>query len=222
MPTFTLSQLEQRIWDSLDNNSGQYPEPQLRLVVNEGLRRLNLLTGFNQATVSVSGGSVANRLEYSTPAGIMIPMRLDYNGRELNRMSFRRLVQKRIDWATKTNASGPVSDWATISLTRFVICPIDAVGGSVLDMTGVAPITPLVNSGDPVTLDDAFADLLVDYGRMRAPLKEGGATFANASIAYQAMVKKLKTMTIWSGMAFPQYWLLKSEEPAESPNTGLH
>jgi len=221
MPTFTLASLSQRILDQLDNNTGEFPQAQVTSVINEGLSRLNVVTGFNQATVTVPGGTVAGQLEYDTPDGIMFPLRCDYNGRQLSPLSLRSLSRRYRNWAEDTTVLGPVSQWARIGIGKFVIHPIDLAGGNDLDVTGIAPAPRLSSPGDPVHLDDQFVDILVDYGKNRLPLKEGGRPFQSASLAYRDMIRKIKTMTCWSEMKFPSYWLIQEQEPAQGRGTGL-
>lgn len=215
MPTVTLAQLETRVWDGLDANTLFYPEDNIRRVINEGLRRLNLLTGFTQVDIAVSGFSVAGRLVYTVPSGVLLPQRVYFEQRELEKLSLRQLGAQFRNWTVDSNASiGPVSRWCPIGINQFVIHPLDSYGGQLIEVSGVGPITPLVAQGDTVSLNNELTDILVDYARSRSMLKEGGKPFADASMAYQQMISKVKTMMIWDGMNFPRYFLVKELEPA--------
>ena len=216
MPTTTLQQIEDKVYSGLDNNTLEFPEVYVRLAINEGLRRLNLLTGFQQATLPIDGNfTVAGRRQYSTPAGILIPLRVDYEGVEIQRVALERLARAYQNWSVDSSDSfGPVARWASIGLTTFVIHPVDALGGGLLEVTGVTSITPLVNPGDFVTLDDQFADILVSYAKMRVMCKEGGKPFADLAITMRATWEDVQEMTIWKGVDFPGYWLAKQTRPA--------
>lgn len=220
MPTFATSTLEDRVWKTLDSNTTFFPEAQVLAALNEGLRRLNLHLGISQATVAIPTFSVANQLEYSVPAGILIPLRVFYERRELSKTSLRTLGRKFRSWATdSTTAQGPVARWAPVGITQFVIHPRCASGDRLLEVQGIAPITPLVNQTDVVTLEDQWAELLVDYARIRVLLKDSAKTFADASLGYQRMMGMLKTATIWKSMQFPRYFVQKALEPAEGRAT---
>lgn len=212
MPTYSLATLEQRSWDQLEGNSTFYTEPNIRGALNEGLCRLNVHTGFTQATVTIPGNSVVGRLRYTVPSGVMFPMRVYFAGRELQKLSLRGLGEQYRNWMTD---AGPVRHWAPIGSDQFVIHPADSVGGNTIQVFGVGPVTQLVNQGDPVLLNDEYVDILVEYGGFRPVLREGGGVFARASLRYRRYIEKVKAMSIWESMSWPQYWLLKQNEPAE-------
>jgi hypothetical protein len=208
MPTVPVTTLETSILSELQANIGEFPEPQILAVINQGLFRLNLITGFHQATVPLSAFSVADKLVYSVPSGILIPTRVSYEGRDLAKDSLRGISRTFRDWAIDSDVP---QRWAPVGLGKFIIHPRDSEGGGLLEVSGVAPITR-VTTGGTVTLEDQFIDLLVQYARFRLLLKEGGKAFADASMAYTKMVSQLKHMTIWQSMSWPRYWLLKSQE----------
>jgi hypothetical protein len=207
--------LEQRVWNGLDNNVGLYPEPQVRAVINEGLKKLNIVCGIAQDTIPVPGFSVAGQQEYVTPTGIVIPIKVYFEGRILDPFSLRELATRFRKWATDTTANyGPVNRWVTVGLGTFIIHPIDAVGGNLIEVQGIVPITPLTAPGQTVSVEDQMCDLLVDYCCSRIMLKEQGKPFANASMAYQDMITKMKALTIWKGgISFSPYYLLKELTP---------
>lgn len=215
MPTVTLAQLEDRVWDGLDDNRFFYPEENLRLVLNQGLARLNLLTGIFQDTIRVPG-LTGNHLTYATPTGILVPLTLYADGVEMEKTSLCSLACNYRTWLTDSpRRYGKPARWAPVDLRTFVVHPIDTTGGVLLEMGGIIPATPLVEQIDEVYLDDQFVDILVDYSRFRAPLKEGGQPFATASQAHQNMIARVKTLTLWKGMPFPRYWILKKQDPQE-------
>lgn len=203
------------ILDGLDGNSNLYPSENLRLVINECLCRLNLLVGINTNTVS-AGSTTPGTYLYSTPVGVTIPLRVYCNGRELNKLSLRELGEKHKRWMSEaTDYYGPVARWAPIGLTQFLIHPADAFGGSEIEVEGVLPMTLLLEPDDPVSLEDQWVSLLVDYGRSRAMIKEGGSAFAQSSLAYQRMISAVKDYALFEGMRFPQYFLIQELAPAD-------
>ena len=220
MPTVTLSELQADVYDELDNNQSFYPQGQVINSLNEILYRLNLLIGWMQDTLPVITFTVPNQLIYPVPTGIIIPFRVYCEGRELQKMSFRELGDHYRNWTTDTTANmGPVARWVPIGVDQFLIHPMDALGGRLLEVQGMTGMTALVGPDDVVSLDDHWQDIPVDYAKMRVLMKLGGKTFADASTIYQGMIAKLKTFTIWADLKWPKYWILKSVEPAEGKGT---
>jgi hypothetical protein len=220
VPTFTLAELEEDVWDGLDSNDSMYPEPNVRYAINQGTRRLSLLTGFCQNIVPVPGNTVASQLVYQVPSGIVVPMRVYYEERELSKTSVRELSSWFRNWTTDSSATmGPPARWAPLGSTGFFIHPLDAIGGSLLEVEGIAPITPLVGQEDTAQIDDEDAEILVKYAQTRVRLKLAGKPFADASMTYQEWMRQIKTKMIWEGMVMPRYWVDKQLQPAEGTGT---
>ena len=201
--------MEQRVYDSLDANTGLYPEAQVRAVINQALKKLNCIIGFCQDTIPIIGFSVAGQREYATPTGIVIPIKVYFEGRILEPFSLRELATRFRKWATDTTANyGPVNRWAPIGLGMFVIHPIDAAGGNMIEVQGVVPMIPLTAAGQAISLEDQMCDILIDYAKSRIMIKESGKPFADASLNYQEMIRKLKPLSLWKDLKFPPYFLV--------------
>jgi len=210
VPTVTLANLEQQVWDRLDSNSNWYPELNVRYALNEGLKKSNLIVGWNQATINVSGNSVANQYLYSTPIGIVVPMRVEFAGRELNPVGLKSLTRKYRNWISDTsNLIGPVKYWSRIGISQFLLYPADSIGGSVVAVTGIAPVPMLVNQGDVVDLENHWTQLVVKYAAARCQLKDSGATFSMAQGIMKQVMIDLKLMSVWKSMEFPQEFALR-------------
>lgn len=210
MPTVTLAYLRQRVYDGLDNNTVFFTTDQVDRAINQGLRRLNVIVGFIQDTVPYPGFTIAGQSLYDTPDGILAPLRVYCEGRELEKLTLTELGQAYRSWAVDTTATkGPTARWAPIGLSRFVIHPIDAVGGNFLETQGIVPMTPLVADDDVMSLEDPWLDLIVRYAQARVLLKDSAQTFAQASLIYQQWISTLKNFTAWSGMRWPAYWYIK-------------
>ena len=216
MPQTTLSQLESRVYAGLDGNALEFPEPFVRMAINQGLYRLNLLLGLFQDTLAITGKfTVAGQREYNIPAGILFPLRVDYEGSELQRVSLERLARAYRNWAVDTTDDlGPVIRWASLGMSRFVIHPIDALGGSLLEVTGVVQATPLAIPGDVVTLENQFTEILVLYARTRVLAKEGGKPFRDLALQFQEMWKQVRVRSLWRNQEFPLYWLARQTRPS--------
>jgi len=216
--TFSLQQIDQRVLDALDNNSQEFPQQQRYAVINQGLYRLNNLCGFSQKTIAVPGFTVANQLIYSSPTGILIPLSVDFEGQRLEPTSRKRLARRYRDFTTDT---GLPREWARIGLSRFLIHPADSFGGGMLEMTGVANLTKLVQPGDTTLLEDQFIECVVLWAKARLLLKEGGKAFEDASMVFQQYFKQVKVLSIWSDLSFPSYWILQETSPGDGKGAGV-
>ena len=215
MPTVTLSQIEQQIYDLLDNNTGEFPEPNVRAVINQGLARFNMIVGIQSATIPIPGFTQVNQLQYTIPPGIFIPVRFDFEGTELSRMPLERLARAYPSWATDYSSNiGPPARVGIIDLQNFILHPLDSYGGSLLEVTGITPFTPLVNQGDTVQLDNQWAEALVSYGKMRLLFKEGGRSFADAVAAYEPFKQKIMSASIWKQIEWSQMGIAKNQRLA--------
>ena len=221
MPTVTLSALQSRVYARLDTSPlGLYPVSQVTLVLNEGLRRLNMLIGWKMDTVAVPGFTQANTLVYTVPDTLTIPTMVWCEKRALRKISLARISQQFKNWITDTNlTAGPISRWVPIGLTKFAIHPQDSADGRLLEVTGIAKVTPLVGANDTVDIEDEWADALVDYALSRIRLKEGGTRFASDSIIYNQLVSKIKPALLWQSMKFHAYFVSKETEPAQGRGT---
>jgi hypothetical protein len=214
VPSYTLSALQTKVLDLLDGNSAEFPLPNITAVLNHGLARMNLQLGLQSTTVAVPGNTVAGQFAYSVPSGIEVPVRCDFQSQEISPLSFGRLARSYPTWATDTSANlGPPARWARLDLQSFIIHPADAYGGALLEVTGIAPTTPLVNAGDVVGLEDQWAECLIAYSRMRLLLKEGGRAFAEAVKAFAPYKAKIREASIWRDVNWSQFDLAMKQKP---------
>jgi hypothetical protein len=208
MPSVTLAQLQQQVYDQVDNNTGEFPPAQVTAVLNQGLSKINCLAGIQSATIPVPGFTVSNQFAYAVPAGIFIPVRFDFEGQELSRMSLDRLARAYPGWVTDYSSNvGPPAHAASVDLQNFVIHPSDSYGGGLLEVTGIPPTTPLVNPGDVVQLDNEFTEILLAYAKPRLLAKEANKAFADAWAAWKPYQKKLRSMSIWTQVQWSQVGL---------------
>jgi hypothetical protein len=210
MPVFKLRDLESKCLGGLDNNTAEYPLAEVDYVINEAIRLVALFTGFYKATVQIPGYSVANRLVYNTPPGILAANVISFEGRQLQKVSLRKLARQRRNWATDTTAAyGRVEYWAPVGASKFVISPIDSQGGRDISVTGMAEPPLLVNPDDVMTLENEYVEIIPAYAKHRLPLKEGGKTFADGSLAlndfYATMMQRKRFESL---KEFPLYKLV--------------
>jgi hypothetical protein len=213
VPSFTLNDLQRLVYDELDGNASFYPPTQVTIAINQILRRLNLLTGFNQAIISIPGFSVINKYLYDVPVGIVVPLEVYFEGRPLAPLSLKALTRRYRNWISDTTVnSGPVQHWTAIGIGKFLIHPADALGGQDIEVSGIAPTVPLVNADDTVSLNDEYVEILKDYTIQRVQFKEGPQAVAAAQAVYQEMAEKIGGMVAWSERIFPEQFVLRQEK----------
>lgn len=209
MPLIPLSDLRAKSLARLDGNSTLYTMPEVDFVINEAIATVSLFTGFYRATVSIPGFSVAGRLVYSTPDGLLAPGIVSFEGRTLQKISLKKLARMRRTWATDTTASrGRVEFWAPIGNGQFVISPKDAQGGCDIAVTGMATPPKLVQPEDVMPLENEYVDIITEYCAHRMPLKIGGKLFADGSLALNDFYAAMKARKRYEGIKLPRYRLL--------------
>jgi hypothetical protein len=224
MPTFTLATLRSLVLDRLDQNVTLYTLPEVDYSINESIRTTALFTGFFRTTIQLPGYTQPNVLVYQTPAPIMAPMFLTFEGRQLQKVSLRKLARLRRNWATATTTSyGQVDYWAPLGIGQFVINPIDPTGGHDLTITGLGEPPLLVNPTDVMVIENEYVDVITDYCAHRLPLKVGGKLFADGSLTLNDFYAKVKERLRYTQFVMPKYWLLGQRfgQPAEGATTGV-
>ena len=217
MPSFVLSTLRSMVLDRLDGNSILYTDPELDYVINEAVRCTSLFTGFFRNTLHLPGFTVANQIVYSTPPGMLVPILVSFEGRQLQKISFRSLARVRRNWATDTTASyGRVDYWASIGIGKFVMSPVDSTGGHDLTITGLGEPPLLVNDSDVLVIENEYVELITAYCAHRLPLKEGGKVFADGSLALNEFYDKIKERMRYETFISPKYRLIGPQQQAPS------
>lgn len=208
MPQYTLLDLENSVYSTLDNNTLFYPQAEVDRAINEALRVLNCFTGFLQTSVVVPGGTDADRVYYDVPDGILFPLAVHWQNRQLMRNSIPVLASKHLDWTKRSSAiHGSPADWVPLGIRKFALHPQDAVAGNTLTVYGVARTTPLVLATDVVQLPDEYADAITHLASHAVQIKEGGNIFAQASVLYQGFLHEMKSMERWRRVTHPRYWV---------------
>lgn len=208
MPQFTLGDLQQRVYDRLDNNTALYPLYQVTTEINDALNVIQLFTGFQQTSVDVPGFTVARQLIYQVPTGILFPLRVYYEGRQLEKVSIRSISMRFRSWVTdQSNRGSPVQRWVPMGLGMFAIHPTDSVGGNNLQVNGFANLVPLVLPTDTVNIEDEWVSLVENFAAQTLPIKESPQIFSQASLLYQEAVRGLKQKLYWSEVKFPRYFV---------------
>ena len=213
MPTIPLSALQADVLDRVEGNTAMFPVAQVTAVINEGYRIINAFAGINQDTLPVPGGTVANQLVYAMPTTILYPLTAYVDQKQLRRDSLLELARQHRNWATDTTIKmGSIQRWAMIGISKFVLYPIDSVGGRALTVTGVVEPTPLSSGSDVIRIEDELLTMLVEYSAHRLILKEGGKTFADSSLMIQKFYSVMKDRMITTGMKFPRYFVATASE----------
>lgn len=205
MPSVTLGDLKARVYGRIDNNVDLFPAAEVARAINCGIGVLNLFSGFLQKTAPVD--TVAGQYLYSTPTGILIPLRVDLDDSFLDKTNLQSLNHSAPAWMLENSANtGQLPyHWCPVGVSKFVIHPADSVGGRQMDVTGVAEPTPLVNDGDVIGYPNEFADAIEDYAAHYLMLKCGGVVAIQAMYQYAAFMRRANELKRYKSKIAPTF-----------------
>jgi len=203
MPNVTLSNLWSRVWSRLDNNTQLYETAALTYAINESIRITNIFIGYIQTTGTLI--TRPNQVWYPMPDGVLIPMKLQFEGSFIERVSLNYLGETFPNWRADTTANTgyAVSHWMTSGLDKFVIHPADSIGGNLISITGVAEPTVLVNASDTISFPEEYSEVIEDLAFTALIMKEGGKIMADGMAVYKQAISKLKEFSRWQAMRQP-------------------
>jgi hypothetical protein len=209
VPLFTLGTLDEMLLSTVENNSVLYTRQERVDCLNEAVRILNLHTGFLHTSARMPRWSVAGRSIYRTPPGILVLLRMEFEGRYLHPLGIEELNRSYPQWMKETTATtgSPVARWAKWGLNKVAVHPADAIGGQDMYFYGIAEPALMVNDSDTIPMNDELADEIKDYAAHILPMKEGGAIFSAASLYYQEFIRKRKATARWKRMKWPAYFV---------------
>jgi hypothetical protein len=202
MPSITLQTLETRTWDRLENNQLFYPKVSVDRAINEALKITNLFAGWSQGSVD-AGVTVAGRVIYRTPPGILFPMKVYVDQKEIIKDSIDSLSNTVPKWIRGYGVKAKY--WAPIGLNLFCVFPSDKLGGRDLSVWGVTEPPDLVSPTDVATLADEFVGLVVDYAFMVLVLREGGKIFTDAARGYKPWLQRMSELQRWENEINPAF-----------------
>lgn len=211
----TLATLQQRVYSRLDGNTLLYPVEEVNRYINEGIRTINLFTGFQQASVIIPHQTQNNRIWYDIPNHIIFPLRVRIGNTYLQPSAVENIGRANPLWVTETtrNVDSPVASWVRFGFRKLAIHPADAVGGMDITLTGVKEPKLLVNQSDTIQFSNDILSAFDMYASFSLPLKESPKEFSMQSADYQRFLALMKKLTIWKGWAAPRYYINEASQP---------
>lgn len=211
MPVVSLQTLLDSTYAKLDGNDQFYSPSETTWAINEGIRLSNIFCGWLTSTISVpsNGVTIANRVIYRVPPGIAIPQKVTFEGKELDKVGMFQLFRNWPTWMKDTTATTgyPVNRWCPYSLNRFAINPADAVGGGLLEVTGIASPAYLSAVSDTVTLPKIAVSPITEYAAHVVQCKLGSVPLTQSMAMYRTYEKMIKQYGIWRRYKQPNFWL---------------
>lgn len=202
MPATTLAQFRSRVYNRIENNSLFYTSGEVDGKINEALKVTNLFACWNQGRMP-AGLTTANRVFYRTPAGMIFPMKVYLDDRELEKDSVSSISGTQSKWIQ--GLGNTARCWMPIGLNMYAIFPSDKHGARALEIWGVMEPDNLINDTDTSNLADEMSDLVVEYAFFSLVLKEGARPFVDASKLYKPWLAKLRTLQAWEATISPAY-----------------
>ena len=215
MPQLTVGALDTRILSRVDNNSLLFTQPERYAALTESSRVLNCLTSWSITSVNLSQPTQPCRVWYDVPYGLIIPTRVQIDGRFLKKTTLNQLARSRPNWVTETTSSQeqPVTHWLPIGLRKFGIWPADACGGQQIIVSGPTDIQPYTDPNQTVSLSNDLLSSFDTLAILTLMLKESSKTFGQASVEYQSFLRTMKKMTVIRDFRAPSYYVAELQQP---------
>lgn len=209
----TLETLRERVYSRIDNNALLFPTIEVDTMINEGVKILNLFTGFQQ--ISLQQTTESNRVWYDIPNEIVFPLRVQIENTYLMPTSVNSIGRSNPQWVTQNsnNMASQVSCWIRFGSRKLGINPADSIGGKQLTITGIREPKPLVNLDDTINFPNEIMAAFDQYASHILLLKESSKEFAMASTAYQEFLRLVKKLTIWKTFTSPRYFISELPQP---------
>lgn len=178
----TLQQLHETLRGQTDN-AAYWTASELTAGVNEALRLWNLMTGTwrTRRHLTVPAGVYL----ISTKSVMWMPVRLEWQGRLVEKTSRYDLSCGRPGWQRETGARP--RQWAPAGLDKVVLWPhLAATDTGSLIVEGVLDTPVLRKLEDYVQIGREDLRALIDYTLHYLAFKEGGVRFASTEPRFQA------------------------------------
>lgn len=182
---FKLVDLRDQCYERLGNNQAFWRVDELNRYIREGLKIINVLTGFWRGSYDM-GGTVAGAAWYAVPPQFNYLLRVLVNNYPLGDSKLWDLDQGRPGWEAET---GTPAVWAPAGFNQFVVWPQSADGGEPLIVEGVTPAPQPVADDEYVDMGKEQISMLVDYVEHIAQFKEGGEEFKTSLQRYQSFMR---------------------------------
>jgi hypothetical protein len=190
------------VYNRLENNTLLYSLAEVTNAINENVRILNAFTGFYQPTVPLSTLTIPGRSIYEIPSNIIVPLTVRFERRDLSKSSLDSSAWSSRDVLIKKG--GAPRSWIPIGLRRFILSPVDSVGGRYLECVGIAETPLLVNPTDSFSLSDEYTEAIEDGSFLTLVLKEGGKILADAVRSVLPRWKsKMQELSRWEALQDP-------------------
>jgi hypothetical protein len=217
MATLRLDTARTSVYDRLEQNTRFWTSTEITRHFNNAVKVLNIFTGFvtGKATMIARAGCHI----YRTPLSILVPTRVRFDGRDLEPLPFKDLLEANSRWIQETTSdSGPVATWSGVGLhlgRKIVIHPAPTTGGAIIEVYGIKEPDVLANDSDTITLPTEYADILYTLAAHEAKMKCGGAVARDAMFDYQQFLKRMSSLKRFQSKVNPRFWIeaeQKSEE----------
>lgn len=211
----TANDLDRRVLARVDGNELLYPQVERYRYVNEAIRSINLLTGFQQASLLLPYYSQSNRVWYDVPQRIIFPLRVQFENTYLQPSSMLNIGRSIPRWTSETtgNTGQQVSSWVRFGIRKFGLHPADSAGGYAITVTGVVEPPLMVNPTDKIQFSNDILSAFDLYCSSAITLKESTKEFAMQSQDYQKYLSLMKKLTMWKGLVAPRYFISEVSQP---------
>jgi len=207
----TLAEFREALRERFDGAPFWTPQNEL-LVINEGLRTWNMLTGTWRSRWTFETDTPNETPWYTVPGCVTLATRVTWNGIPLVLSSIDDLDMGRVGWegeATSMHATDPsIPDrpllWAPAGVGLIAIWPYDTHGCDALVVDGVVKTPVLEREDDFVDIGQEDFHALLGYSLHVLAFKEGGVRFKGTMSLFKAFIaaaaernSRLKTSSLF-------------------------
>lgn len=211
MPTVSLSKLKESVYSQIDDNTLFFTDTEVTWAINEAIRLGNLFCGWITGTLDAPNGgtTIADRVVYRVPYEMAVPQKVVFEGKELDKVGLFQLFRGWPDWMKDTTATtgDPVARWCPYALDRIILHPADAVGGGLLQITGIVTPDELVSDTDTISIPKTAITMIADYAAHIVQCKLGNVPLTQSMPMYRSYEALIKQYRIWSNYKQPNFWL---------------
>lgn len=197
----------------MDSNTLLYPLPEVDKLINEGIKIINLIVGFQQISKILI--TQPRRIWYNIPNEIVFPLRVKIENTYLQPSSMLSIGRTHPQWIAENthNTQSQVASWVRFGFRKMAIHPSDYIGGKQLTITGVAEPPLMVTASDTIQFSNDVLSAFDLYCGHVLLLKESPKEFAMGSTMYQEFLRVAKKLTIWKNFIAPRYYISEATQP---------
>lgn len=182
----------------LENNDSLFLRDQIRRQLNLSMQATNLILGWNQLTFGQI--TVAGRVCYDVNPSLIFVTRAVLEGKALDFSYLGSLISdvQNVWKATTATENTQTSTWAFVGFRKILIYPADAIGGRLLQVSGVAEPSLFTSESATVNVQSSIMNSVIDHATHSIQVKLTGKPFDDSMAFMEMFQDTIQNSTIWN------------------------